>query len=206
MKNFKYIIGIDEVGRGPIAGPVAVGAFVAAPFVLGKGSGIFDLDNLRDSKQLSAAQRDAWLLKIGEVLRRGIIRYAVSMVSAAEIDRIGISSAIKQAVGDCFATLQADPSESRVLLDGGLLAPVEFKFQETIIKGDELEPAIALASIVAKVRRDRLMIRLAAKYPNYGFETHKGYGTKKHYAAIEKFGLCDLHRKSFLSKILNSKS
>ena len=98
--------------------------------------------------------------------------------------------------------LHVEPDMARVLLDGGLKAPVEFKNQKTIIKGDEREMVIALASICAKVLRDRKMNLLGKKHPKYGFEVHKGYGTKKHYQAIRKYGLLPVHRRSFLRKIL----
>ena len=192
----KALIGIDEVGRGPVAGPVAVGAF----FILDE-SFIVEVKKfpipLRDSKQLSRIQREAWYKKIEEWQAEGKCDFSVAMVSAGEIDQHGISRAIKKALAETLDTLECD-GECLILLDGSLHAPIEFVHQITIIKGDEKEPVISLASIVAKVIRDRHMIKLAERYPKYGFERHMGYGTEEHYKAIKKYGLSPLHRKSFL--------
>jgi len=193
----KYLIGIDEVGRGPIAGPVAVGAFVFLKRNLAK---LFK--GVKESKQLSEAKREEWFAKILEIQKNGHIDFCVSFQSRKKIDSKGLSWAIKQAVRSslnkvcCNSTI--DSNNCTVLLDGGLKAPAEFLNQKTIIKGDEKEIVIALASICAKVMRDRRMIKLGKKYPEYGFEIHKGYGTRKHYEAIKKFGMLDEHRRSFL--------
>lgn len=188
----KYIVGIDEVGRGPLAGPVAVGVLV-----MKESSKIFS--GVRDSKQLSAKQREEWFEKIKAARSRGGIDFAVSFVSHDLIDRKGISWALRVAAARSLARL-AISTDSEIFLDGGLRASETFKNQQTIIRGDEKVPAIALASIVAKVTRDRLMIRLAKKYPKYNFDKHKGYGTKAHYQAIKENGLCPIHRRSFLLK------
>lgn len=195
----KTIIGIDEVGRGPVAGPVAVGAFL----ILHDG---FDTDikkfpiPLRDSKQLSRTQREAWYKQIESWQEEGKCDFSVSMVSAGEIDKIGISKCIKKAMAETLDILEVD-GDALILLDGSLHAPTTFKNQITIIKGDETEPIISLASIVAKVTRDRHMLKLASRYPKYGFENHMGYGTEEHYKAIKKYGLSPLHRKSFLKRV-----
>jgi len=185
------IVGIDEVGRGPLAGPVAVCAFsIPADFdgsVFGK---------LRDSKKLSAKKREQIFEQLEKMKEKGAVDYSVCYASADEIDNIGISICIKKCLEEAMINIKANPEECKVLLDGGLYAPVEFE-QETIIKGDEKERAIALASIVAKVSRDRLMINLAKDYKEYGFEKHKGYGTKTHLEAIKKHGMCIEHRKTF---------
>jgi ribonuclease HII len=199
-KNLKkqHIIGIDEVGRGPLAGPVAVCACVIDYRLNRKLIGI------KDSKKLTAFSRDLWFLKMVEWQQAGLLSYKVVFQSSTKIDRRGIVPSISTALQKALASLQLDPRECRVLLDGGLKAPKEYQIQETIIKGDEKEPAIALASIAAKVTRDRLMIRLAKKYPGYGFELHKGYGTKHHLNAIKKQGLVPIHRRSFLRSLRTS--
>ncbi len=193
----KYLIGIDEVGRGPIAGPVAVSAFV---FLDPKAKRIFR--SVKESKQLDEKSREKWFAIINDAKRKGLVDFCVTFQSEKVIDNKGLSFAIKNALSTSLFALKKAPESVKVLLDGGLKAPPEFKDQKTIIKGDEKEMVIALASITAKVLRDRKMIRLGKKYPNYGFEIHKGYGTKKHYDAIRKSGLLKEHRRSFLKKIV----
>ena len=192
----RAVIGIDEVGRGPIAGPVAVGAFSVFPEGLDGEIAAFPIP-LRDSKQLSRTQREAWYRRIEEWQAEGKCDFVVSMVSAGEIDAHGITRAIKKAMAESLEGLEVG-EDHLILLDGSLHAPAKFKHQITIIKGDEKEPAISLASIAAKVTRDRHMLRLAERYPKYGFEHHMGYGTEEHYLALKKYGLSPLHRKSFL--------
>lgn len=189
----KYLIGIDEVGRGPIAGPVAVGAFV---FLDKKAKDIFD--GVKESKQLSEEKREKWFEKILEIKKKGSIDFAVVFQSEKVIDKKGLSFAIKNALNISLKKINKKPEESRVLLDGGLKAPIEYKDQETIIKGDEKEMIIALASICAKVLRDRKMRYWSKIYDKYGFDINKGYGTKKHYESIAKYGPVSLHRRSFL--------
>lgn len=191
----KYLIGIDEVGRGPIAGPVAVGAFV---FLKPQAKQFFK--GVKESKQISEAKREEWFEKIKEAQKLGLINFAVTFQSEKVIDAKGISFAIKKCLSDSLKKLKIDPKEAEVRLDGGLKAPSEYEKQKTIIKGDAKEQVIALASICAKVLRDRKMREWAKKHPNYGFEVHKGYGTKGHYEAIKKYGLTALHRRSFLQK------
>jgi len=194
--RMRVVIGIDEVGRGPIAGPVALCAFrlrtkIKPPIVEGRPV------PLRDSKKLTREQREAWYRHLLALKKEGKCDFSVSMQSAKKIDTIGISACIRVAITAVLTKLDTKPSEL-ILLDGSLHAPKEFKKQRTIIKGDEKEPAISLASIVAKVMRDRSMYRMAKKYPAYGFETHVGYGTKKHYTAIKNHGVTDLHRRTWL--------
>lgn len=192
MSN-KTLIGIDEVGRGPIAGPVAVCALgLSSKFA------VANFRNFKDSKKLSHAQRVRWLEKINQEKEKGNIFYKVSFASCKIIDTKGIVFAINKCLENSLRSLKLHPDHCLVLLDGGLKAPKKYKNQKTIIKGDEKELAIALASIVAKVTRDDLMVKLAQKYPNYGLEKHKGYGTKKHYLAIKKHGLSPEHRRSFV--------
>ncbi len=195
------VIGIDEAGRGPIAGPVSVAALqlkITNYKLLISSVGV----PLRDSKKLTAAQREKWFAIIKEWQKEGILDFTVTLIPAKEIDRIGINSAIQKALDTCLSKLSAKNSYP-ILLDGGLHAPKNFKNQKTIIKGDEKEPVIALASICAKVTRDRRMSLYAKQFPEYLFDTHKGYGTKKHYQCLKKSGLCALHRKSFLSRFVS---
>ncbi len=199
----KYIIGIDEVGRGPLAGPVAVGAVLIYAEHYRRVAKIFPV--VKDSKKLSAKKREEWLVKIREAEKAGLLATAVAFVSSGSIDKKGIAPSIRTALAKALATVtstKGSPLWIRVLLDGGLKAPMEYENQETIIKGDEKELVIALASIVAKVTRDAKMIKLGKKLPAYGFEKHKGYGTRAHYSAIKKYGVTPHHRKTFLKGIV----
>lgn len=191
-KGTRWLVGIDEAGRGPLAGPVAVGVF-AAPVS-------FDFTPwgaTRDSKQLSPSERESIFRHFQR--RRCVdgLRFACSQTSAPVIDRIGIVPAIHRAMASALRQIDIPPDRTAVLLDGGLQAPDEYEDQTTIIRGDASEPVIAFASIVAKVRRDRLMVRLSRQYPQYGFERHKGYGTIAHRDAIKKYGVSPIHRRSF---------
>ncbi len=192
----QFPIGIDEVGRGPLAGPVTVCAFT----FLRKVSFPKILPKLKDSKKLSRTQRDMWFAQIKLWQKAGNCDFAVVSVSPKIIDTHGIVFAIQKALNSSLRSL-APKAQSLVLLDGGLKARPEYKKQKTIIKGDEKEPVIALASIVAKVTRDRYMQKMAKKYPKYGFETHVGYGTRKHYQAIHTYGTTPIHRQSFLKNL-----
>ncbi|MBP6884491.1 MAG: ribonuclease HII [Candidatus Pacebacteria bacterium] len=200
----KATIGIDEVGRGPIAGPVAVGAFLIFDSSFEEEVRSFAIP-LRDSKQLSKIQREKWFEQIEFWRTEGKCDFHVAMVSAGEIDTHGISKAIKKCLAETLEVLECD-KECLILLDGSLHAPDQFNNQITIIKGDEKELAISLASIVAKVTRDRHMTKLAERYPKYGFEQHSGYGTSAHYEAIKKYGMTPLHRRSFLGSLIKSKN
>ena len=196
----KYIIGIDEVGRGCLAGPITVAAFVATahPRQISQL-----LHGIKDSKKLSPQQREEWYARLEGKTRF----FAVSAsVGPTTIDRVGITRSATIAVGRCLRSLKEKSklgslaSKSTILLDGSLYAPRTYANQETIIKGDEKIPLIAAASIVAKVRRDRLMCRLHRKISQYQFDLHKGYGTAIHIHAIKKNGLSAVHRKSFCTK------
>lgn len=186
----KFVIGIDEAGRGPLAGPVAVGACIASPRIIRK------FRDIKESKQLAPSLREAWYERLraasGEELA-----FAVSFVSARVIDKKGIAAAIRLALRHALARLRADPKRCAVLLDGGLKAPPEYQKQQTIIRGDATETIIAMASVVAKVERDRLMRRLHKKHPRYGWDRNAGYGTKAHFAAIERYGRSSEHRRTF---------
>lgn len=197
LKQYKIVVGVDEVGRGPLAGPVAIGV-CAIPFskiIHLKEIGFFN--GVKDSKKLSDKKREEWLSKIKFFKSEGYLDYCVSFASNKMIDKFGIVYSIKSALKDALKKIKINPENSIILLDGGLKAPKEFKNQKTIIKGDEKEPIISLASIAAKVARDKKMIKYSKKFPRYGFEIHKGYGTLLHRQNIKKYGLSELHRKSF---------
>lgn len=205
-EELTWTIGIDEVGRGPLAGPVCVCALAHEHKPAPLKSKVESLKlkeklPLRDSKKLTKKQREKWVEIINKWCEEGICKYAISMVAPSAIDRLGISRAIENAVSESLYRLKTN-NYRLVLLDGGLKAPKEFINQKTIIKGDEKEPVIALASIVAKVHRDTHMKNLAEKFPNYGFERNSGYGTMEHRQAISVFGPCEIHRKSYLRNIL----
>lgn len=189
----RWVIGIDEVGRGPLAGPVAVCALAAHTRVLA------DFRHIRESKQLSKVERERWYAQM-ERSRGTKLDYAVSFVSAKMIDKYGIVPAIRTALARSLGKLALPPGSCTVLLDGGLKAPPEYR-QRTIVRGDETVTAIAMASVAAKVLRDRRMIRLHRRFPEYGFVGHVGYGTRKHINAIKRHGLSPEHRKSFCRKI-----
>ena len=192
----KYLVGIDEVGRGPIAGPVVVGAVVVKTDILRT------LGSVKDSKAQKEKGRLFWFQKIHELQAEGHLQYAVSFVNEKVIDEIGIAPSIRKALLHCLIKLECEPDQSVLLLDGSLRAPKEFANQITIIRGDATEPVIALASIVAKVHRDNYMTRMAEKFPAYGFEKHKGYGTRGHYEALKTSGISPLHRVSFLKSFV----
>jgi ribonuclease HII len=189
----RLIVGIDEAGRGPLAGPVAVGvAAVPEDFDWNQ------LPGVTDSKRLSPKQRAILFQQAKTLQQTGQLHFAVSMVSAKVIDRIGIVSAIQLAMKRALERLNADPATVFVKLDGGLRAPEPYR-QETIIKGDQKEKVIGLASVCAKETRDKYMRRLSEQsaYAPYDFEVHKGYGTKAHRAAIAKQGITPEHRVSY---------
>lgn len=195
-KLTKYLIGIDEAGRGPLAGPVSVGAVMLNIQDLKEREKWFS--GIKDSKKLSEKAREEWFAKMKKAKRDGWLKFAVAFGSARMIDKKGIVFAIEYSLRQALLKLGANPKKTTILLDGGLKAPPKYIYQKTIIKGDEKEPVIALASIAAKVSRDRLMKKISRKYPKYNFEKHKGYGTLGHYKKIKKHGVLPLHRKSFL--------
>ncbi len=192
----EYIVGIDEVGRGPLAGPVAVCAVVIKKSV---PEGF--LKGIRNSKAISGRARELWYKKALDARKAGQIEFAVSFSNASHIDTHGIGAALRACIARSLSRLKLNPAQTCVLLDGSIKAPPAFKNQCTIIKGDEKVPIIALASVIAKVRRDRCMRRYAKQFPGYGFEKHVGYGTAGHYRAIRRYGLCELHRRSFLENV-----
>lgn len=180
-EGFQFIAGIDEVGRGPLAGPVC-----AAAVILPED---FFLPGIDDSKKLSEKRRD----ELYDVIQKEAIAISVAMVSADEIDAINIYQATKKAMLTAVAQLATAPD---FLLIDAMKLDTPYP-QESIIKGDAKSISIAAASIIAKVTRDRFMVALAEQYPQYGFAQNAGYGTKEHLGAIEKYGITPYHRKSF---------
>ncbi|MEN9622134.1 MAG: ribonuclease ribonuclease [Candidatus Parcubacteria bacterium] len=194
--SIKYIVGIDEVGRGPIAGPVTLCACCV--------TSDFDMkwfEGIKDSKKLSEMKREEWFKKAESARVQNLMEWVVVSKTAVEIDSRGIAVVIREALKECLEGLKKNPVEIKIFLDGSLFAPANYTQQETIIKGDEKVPLIGIASIIAKVTRDRYMDEVGKDHPGYGFENHKGYGTDKHYKAIKAFGMLPLHRKSFLKNI-----
>jgi ribonuclease HII len=176
-----------------LAGPVAVGV-VAVPerFIITR-----EFPGLVDSKQMSPLAREKTFLLLQKRMRDGDIQFCVRCTSAKRIDAWGLSRAVARATARAVRFLAPEPDGVSIYLDGLLTAPREYD-QQTIIGGDEAVPIIALASIAAKVMRDRLMMRFAKQFPEYEFEKHKGYGTKMHYEMLLKHGLCAIHRRSFI--------
>jgi len=196
-QRLQWVVGVDEAGRGPLAGPVAVGIAVV-PFDFNWNL----IPGVGDSKKVSPKNREAIFRAAVKLKKAGAITYAVTLVSASTIDRIGITASVALGIARGFKKLALNPKRTEVKLDGLLRAPAEYTRQETIIKGDAKEKVIGLASILAKVTRDRTLVRVAHDYPHYSFEIHKGYGTQIHRNAIEKYGLSPYHRKSFCKNFL----
>ena len=183
--GFTVVCGIDEAGRGPLAGPVFAAAVILPQSVV--------IDGLDDSKKLSEKKRD---MLFEEIKARAV--YAVASASESEIDEINILNATFLAMRRAFDALPQRPQAA--LVDGNRLPklPVPAK---AIVKGDSLSASIAAASIMAKVSRDRYMLELDKKYPEYCFAKHKGYGTKLHYEKIREYGISEVHRRTFLKKL-----
>ena len=181
-RNFRRIAGVDEAGRGPLAGPV-VAAAVVLPYKI-------DLPNVRDSKQLSPAQRQVCYEKICAVATA----IGIGEVDAAEIDSSNILAASLKAMRQ--AIVQIEPPPDFLLVDGPWEVDIKLS-QQSLKRGDQLSISVAAASIVAKVHRDGLMVAYHQSYPNYNFAQNKGYGTKEHRTALARFGACPLHRQSF---------
>lgn len=181
------ICGIDEAGRGPLAGPV-----VAAAVVLPKECGILGLN---DSKKLSPARREALYKEI----REKAVSFGVGVVSPGVIDEINILQATYEAMRQAVSALTVSPD--RFLNDAVVIPGIEAERQVSIVRGDAKSVSIAAASILAKVERDHMMEAYDGLYPQYGFARHKGYGTKAHMEAIRAFGMCPIHRRTFLKKM-----
>lgn len=187
--GYEIVCGVDEAGRGPLAGDV-----YAAAVILPKDHVI---EGVNDSKKLTEKKRDILYDKIIEEC----VCYSVGIATAQEIDEINILQATFLAMKRAVEGLDIIPQLA--LVDGNRVPPLDDTDVVTVVKGDAKSASIAAASIIAKVSRDRYMLEMAKKYPQYQFEKHKGYGTKLHYEMIEKYGICEIHRKSFLKKVLN---
>ncbi|MCC0728181.1 ribonuclease HII [Clostridioides sp. ZZV14-6009] len=186
-KGYLYIGGIDEAGRGPLAGPV-----VASVVVFKQNTKI---EGVNDSKKLSEAKRD----ELFEVIKKEALDYGIGIVNNEEIDEFNILNATYMAMKKAINCLKQTPDY--LLVDAATIPGIDI-VQNPIIKGDSKSISIAAASILAKVTRDSIMYQYDRVYPEYGFKSHKGYGTKEHYEAIEKHGITPIHRKSFLKNIL----
>ncbi len=192
LSGERYIVGVDEVGRGPLAGPVVVGAM----FIDMKDKRKLKLlRGIKDSKKISAKKREEW-----NKLLKDNFEYHLASLSNNVVDKVGIQRAVLLGVERALGKMRHRPDI--VLLDGLLKAPEVYK-QKTIIKGDEIVSVISAASIVAKVSRDNKMILLGKKLPEYDFDKHKGYGTKLHYENIKENGLSSCHRKTFCVNCIN---
>ena len=189
-REFTLVAGVDEAGRGPLAGPV-VAAAVILPATWVNGGFDARLVDLNDSKQLTEAQRENFFQII---TTHPDLRYAIAIVDTATIDRINILQATHRAMNEALAQLQPQPQH--VLVDGRPVKSMTLP-QTALVKGDSRSYSIAAASVFAKVTRDRLMLEFDKKHPGYGFAVHKGYGVPQHLAAIEKLGPCPIHRMSF---------
>lgn len=180
------VCGCDEAGRGPLAGPVA-----AAACILPQD---FDFSILNDSKKLSEKQR----LEAEAVIRKKAAAFSIVFISAQEIDEINILQATMKAMKLCYEEIRAKEKISVFYVDGNRKPDIRDTEVEAVIRGDGKIPSIMAASILAKTARDRLMLELDRLYPQYGFARNKGYGTKEHYAALQKYGPCPEHRRTFL--------
>ncbi|MFA5736999.1 MAG: ribonuclease HII [Candidatus Paceibacterota bacterium] len=198
-KEVKYLVGIDEAGRGALAGPVAVGMFV---WSLEMGELLRAVPGYPvgcDSKKLTPRKRERWFAFLIDLAKRTGAICQVSFVGESYIDRAGIVPAVTKGIEACLDKLPGEPTEYFLKLDGSLKAPEKFIYQNTIIKGDEKEPIISFASILAKVSRDKKMIKMADNFADYGLEKHKGYGTKEHFAKVAEKGLSPCHRRSYFA-------
>ena len=187
-KGISYIAGIDEAGRGPLAGPVVVGTVILKPDSM--------IEGVNDSKKISENKRE----KLYDIITKEALSYGVGIVYQEEIDEINILQATKKALTESIKQLEIKPNIIMVdALTGIDTLGIPYK---SIIKGDAKCYSIAAASIIAKVTRDRIMREWDKVYPEYGFASHKGYGTAKHIAAIKEFGPCPLHRRSFIKNFI----
>jgi len=190
--RYTQVIGIDEAGRGALAGPVAVGAVLVPT-----GFDWEQIPGVVDSKKLSPKRREAIFEVAKKLEKKGILKYAVALIPHTVIDRKGITHAVSKGIEKTLSILEPNPKTTHIKLDGLLSAPKKYLLQRTIVKGDVTEKEISLASIMAKVTRDRYMVRVAKRLPVYSFEIHKGYGTKIHQTALKKNGISVIHRTTF---------
>ena len=184
-QGYQVICGVDEAGRGPLAGPVCAAAVILPPHL--------EIPGLDDSKKLSDKRRR----ELFPIIKEQAIAYGIGLASHEEIDEINILQATFLAMERAIAQLQIKPEYA--VIDGNRAKDFGLPVK-TVVKGDSLSANIAAASVLAKVTRDMLMEEAAVEYPGYGFEIHKGYGTKAHYAALEKLGPSPIHRTTFLKK------
>lgn len=190
-RGFNMIAGVDEAGRGPLAGPVYAAAVILPRDTVIKG--------INDSKKLTEKRREELFCEITEQA----VAYSVFSVDEKRIDEINILNATFEAMNGAVDGLDVKPDY--VLIDGNRIKNMTLP-HETVVKGDAKSASIAAASILAKVSRDRFICEMAKKYPEYGFEKHKGYGTKAHNEAILKYGPCEIHRRTFLKKLLGDRA
>jgi ribonuclease HII len=189
-RGTRLICGVDEAGRGPLAGPVCAAAVILPPHI--------ELPGLNDSKKLTDKRRRELFPLIQEVA----VAYGIGFASQEEVDEINILQATYLAMERAIAQLPVSPEQ--LLIDGNRAKDFGIPTQ-TVVKGDSLSASIAAASVLAKVARDDWMLEAAREYPQYGFEIHKGYGTKAHYEALTAHGLCPIHRRTFLKKFYGEK-
>lgn len=189
MRGCSVVCGVDEAGRGPLAGPVYAAAVILPPNTI--------IEGVNDSKKLSEKKREA----LFDVIRECALSYCVASASVEEIDQFNILNATYLAMQRAVQGLS--PTPELALVDGNRLPALSMEAQ-AVVKGDSLSMSIAAASILAKVSRDRLMRQLSEQYPQYQLEKHKGYGTKLHMQLIQQYGPSDIHRKTFLKKILGT--
>ena len=185
-KGYKSVCGVDEAGRGPLAGPVCAAAVILPEGVI--------IDGVNDSKKLSEKKRES----LFDVIREQALSYSIAYATVDEIEEINILNATMLAMRRAIDG--RDIKADYAMIDGNKIPPLDID-AECIVKGDAKSMSIACASILAKVSRDRLLYKYAEEYPMYGFDKHKGYGTKVHREAILKYGPCPYHRKSFLKKL-----
>ena len=186
-KGYKIIAGVDEAGRGPLADEVYAAAVILPPDVL--------IEGLNDSKKISEKKRE----KLFGEIKEASLAYAVATASVQEIDEFNIRNATYMAMNRAIEALNIKPDY--VIVDGDCIKDCNYP-HECVVKGDGKSLSIAAASILAKVSRDRHMLQMAEKYPEYGFQQHKGYGTKAHIEALKEHGACEIHRKTFIKKFV----
>ncbi len=184
-KGYSVVAGVDEAGRGPLAGPVCAAAVILPPELM--------IDGLNDSKKLSEKKRE----ELYGVITQKALDWSVAFASHEEVDAVNILNATYLAMNRAIEGLKTAPEIA--IIDGNRSAGIKYP-NMTLVGGDGKSASVAAASILAKVSRDRLMLELAEKYPGYGFERHKGYGTKAHYEALARLGPCEIHRLTFLRK------
>lgn len=187
QKGFNAVCGVDEAGRGPLAGPVCAAAVILPLDTI--------IDGVNDSKKLTEKKREY----LYDIIKETAVSYSIAFASVEEIEEMNILNATMLAMKRAVEGL--DPKADFAYIDGNKTPPIEIPC-EYIIKGDAKSMSVACASILAKVTRDRLMLEYAEKYPQYLFQKHKGYGTKAHVEALHEYGPCEIHRMSFLKKIL----